>query len=121
MFQANTNTSLKNLESQVRQLALAMQNQPKDVFPCDTRKNPKDCMVVTLRSGRELEDRSIEKDIEEDKHANIGEEFKQHSSETAEEDKIVKIQQEQQVEKGNLEKMEEVKAYNPQVPFPQRL
>ena len=42
VFQANTNASLKNLESQVGQLALAMQNQPKDSFPSDTRKNPKD-------------------------------------------------------------------------------
>ena len=42
MFQANTNVSLKNLETQVRQLALAMQNQPKDAFPSDTRKKPKD-------------------------------------------------------------------------------
>ena len=32
-----------------------------------------------------------------------------------------KMQKEQQVEKGNLKKKEEVKAYNPQVPFPQRL
>ena len=31
------------------------------------------------------------------------------------------MQQEQQVEKGNLRKNEEVKAYNPQVPFPKRL
>ena len=42
LFQANTNASLKNLETQVGQLALAMQNQPKDTFPSDTRKNPKD-------------------------------------------------------------------------------
>ena len=42
MFQANTNASLKNLETQVRQLALAMQNQPKDAFPSDTRKKSKD-------------------------------------------------------------------------------
>ena len=53
--EANTNASLKNLETQVGQLALAMQNQSKDAFPSDTRKNPKDCMVVTLRSGREIE------------------------------------------------------------------
>ena len=57
MFQANTNTSLKNLETQVWQLALAMQNQSKDAFPIDTKKNLKDCMVVTLRSGREFENR----------------------------------------------------------------
>ena len=57
MFQANTNASLKNLETQVGQLALAIQNQSKDAFPSDTRKNPKDCMGVTLRSGREIESR----------------------------------------------------------------
>ena len=47
--------------------------------------------------------------------------MKQQSSEVAEEDRTIKMQQEQQVEKGNLMKKEEVKAYNPQVPFPQRL
>ena len=57
MFRANTNASLKNLETQVGQLALPMQNKSKDTFPSDTKKNPKDCMVVNLRSGRELENR----------------------------------------------------------------
>ena len=57
VFQANTNASIKNLETQVEQLALAMQNQSKDAFLSDTKKNPKDCMVVTMRSARELESR----------------------------------------------------------------
>ena len=61
MFQANTNTSLKNLETQVGQLALTMQNQSKDSFPRDTKKDPRDYMAVTLRSGRELEERRVEK------------------------------------------------------------
>ena len=61
VFQANTNASLKNLETQVGQLALAMQNQSKDAFPSDTRKNPKDCMVVTLRSGGEIEGKKKKK------------------------------------------------------------
>ena len=60
VFQANTNASLKNLETQVRQLALAMQNQSKDAFLSDARKNMKDCMVVTLRTGREIESRKEE-------------------------------------------------------------
>ena len=60
VFQANTNASLKNLETQVRQLALAMQNQSKDSFPRDTKKNPKDCMEVTLRSGKEFENRKVD-------------------------------------------------------------
>ena len=55
MFQANTKASLKNLETRVGQLALVMQNHSKDASPSDTKKNPKDCMVVILRSGRELE------------------------------------------------------------------
>ena len=37
-----------------------MQNQSKDAFPSDTKKNPKDCMVVTLRSGTEIESRKKE-------------------------------------------------------------
>ena len=79
-----------------------MQNQSKDAFPSDTRKNPKDCMAVTLRSGKELEERRNEKkETEEEKHAEIGEELKQHSSEVAEEDRTGKMQE---VEKGNLRK-----------------
>ena len=81
MFQANTNASLKNLETQVGQLALQMQNLSKDVFPSDTKKNPKDYMAVTLRSGRGLEERRNEKKkTEEEKNAEIGEEIKQFSS-----------------------------------------
>ena len=46
MFKSSTNASLKNLETQVRQLALALQNKNKNAFPSDTQKNPKDCMAV---------------------------------------------------------------------------
>ena len=70
MFQANTNASLKNLETQVGQLDLTMQNQSNDSFPSDTRKDPRDYMAVTLRSGRELEERRVErKDTEEENYA----------------------------------------------------
>ena len=54
IFQANINASLKNLETQVRQLASTLQNKTEDYFPSDTKKNPWDCMVVQLRSGKEL-------------------------------------------------------------------
>ena len=51
-----------------------MQNQPKDVFPSNTRKNPNDYMDVTLRSGREMKEMRVEnKDIEEEKYVQIGE------------------------------------------------
>ena len=54
MFQSNTNASLKNMETQVGQLDLTLQNQNKNAFLSDTQKNPKDDMVVQLRSGREM-------------------------------------------------------------------
>ena len=55
VFQNTTNATLKNPETQVGQLALTLQSQKKDAFPSDTKKNPKDCMAVQLRSGKELE------------------------------------------------------------------
>ena len=55
VFQNTTNAALKNLETQVGQLALTLQSQKKDAFPSDTKKNPKDCMAMQLRSGKELE------------------------------------------------------------------
>ena len=45
MFKKNVSASLKNLETQVGQLALNMPNQNKGTFPSDTQKNPKDCMA----------------------------------------------------------------------------
>ena len=54
MFQKNASASLKNLETQVGQLALNMPNQSKGTFPNDTQKNPKDCMAIQLRSGKDL-------------------------------------------------------------------
>ena len=50
--------------------------QSNDAFPSDTKKNPKDYMAVTLRSGREFE--SIKEDekrkTEKEKQAEIEEE-----------------------------------------------
>ena len=56
IFQVNTNASLKNLETQVGQLAISLQKQSNDTFPCDTQINPKDCLTVTRRSGKELQE-----------------------------------------------------------------
>ena len=70
VFQTNTNAYLKYLEIQIGQLAQAVQKEPKDSFPSDTRKNPKECMIVILRSGRELDERRVEKrDSKEEKQA----------------------------------------------------
>ena len=54
MFQKNTSASLKNLETQVGQLALNIPNQSKGTFPSDTQNNPKDCMAIQLRSGKDV-------------------------------------------------------------------
>ena len=51
-FQTTTNVSLKNMETQLGKLDLTLQNQIKDAFPSDTKKNPKDCMAVQLRRGK---------------------------------------------------------------------
>ena len=79
-------------------------------------------MVVNLRIGRELEERRNEKkDTEEEKYVDIREHFKQHSPKTTKEEEAAKMKLEQKVEKENPGKKEEVKAYEPPVPFPQRL
>ena len=69
VFQKNTSALLKNLETQVGQLTLSMPNQSKGAFPSDTQKNPKDCMAVQLRSGKEVgnnnqKERKEETDVE---------------------------------------------------------
>ena len=37
-----------------------MQNQSRDSFPSDTKKNTKECMAATLRSGKELKKKRLE-------------------------------------------------------------
>ena len=104
VFQVNTNASLKNMEIQIGQLAQVMQ------------KEPKDCMEVTLRSGREIDEKRVGRKItEEKKQVEIGEEHEQNSSEAIEKENSAELHPKQQGMK------EGVKAYNPLVPFPQRL
>ena len=79
-------------------------------------KEPKDCMAVNLRSGRELDERRVErKNTEEEKQAEIGEEHEHNGSEATEKEKSSELHPKQQ------RRTEGVKVYNPSVPFPQRL
>ena len=48
--------SLKNLETQVGQLAHSMKESSSRSFPSSMEKNPKDYMAITLRSGKEIGD-----------------------------------------------------------------
>ena len=72
-----------------------MKNQSRDSFPCDTKKNPKDCMAITLRSGRELQKRE-EYEInlnENEEQSETGKENKLNITELIEESKKSKVQQ----------------------------
>ena len=113
IFQTTTNASLKNLETQVGQLAPTLQNQNKNAFPSDIKKNPKDCMTVQLRSGRELEKEKLEKD-----EGNKGEGSLENTTVPEKERK-----EEQQQEEERYKKKIKKRAQNSMlvVPFPQRL
>ena len=54
VFQKNISASLKNLETQVGQMALNMRNNSKGTLPSDTQKNPKVCMTIQLITGKEV-------------------------------------------------------------------
>ena len=111
MFQKNASASLKNLETQVGQLALNMPNQSKGTFPSDTQKNPKDCMAIQLRSG---------KDLSSNKKTGRKEETEAEKEEP--EKKEEKNSQIEQLKRSNNQKKKEgVPAYTPAVPFPKRL
>ena len=81
-----------------------MPNQSKGTFLSDTQKNPKDCMEIQLRSGKDLSsnkktERKEETEKEEEKNSQI----------------------EQLKGSNDQKKKEGVPAYTPAVPFPQRL
>ena len=112
MFQKNASASLKNLETQVGQLALNMPNQSKGTFPSDTQKNPKDCMAIQLRSG---------KDLSTNKRTERKEETEAERKEETEKEREKNSQIEQPKGSNDQKKKERVPAYTPSVPFPQRL
>ena len=111
VFQKNTSASLKNLETQVGQLALNMPNQSKGTFPSDTQKNPKDCMAVRLRSGKEVSNNS-KKERKEETDA---------EQEETEKEGEKSIRTEQPEGSSEQKQKKRVPAYTPTVPFPQRL
>ena len=122
MFQSNTNASLNNLETRVGQLALTLQNQNKNAFPSYTQKNPNDDMVVQLRSGKEMSNNIVEDKENTDKKeekATREDNKRSRTKKTTEAEKQVHTKQ---LEKSNEQKQKEkVKAYTPEVPFPQRI
>ena len=57
--QASFNVIIKNLETQMGQMTQSLKQNSSKSFPSDTLTNPKYCIDVTLKSGREMDD-SIE-------------------------------------------------------------
>ena len=55
VFQENTNASLRNLETQLGQLALSLQNQSRNAFPNSIETNPKDFTPTLLRGDNEIQ------------------------------------------------------------------
>ena len=106
IFQTTTNASLKNLETQIGKLALTLQNQIKDSFPSDTKKNPKDCMAVQLRSGKELEKEKSENDEGNKGEGSLG------NAESLEKER--KKEQQQEEERSKKKSQNSM----PVVPFP---
>ena len=54
VFQTNTNATMRNLETQVGQLALSLQSKSRNAFPSSTKINPKDLTPTTFR-GNDLQ------------------------------------------------------------------
>ena len=55
VFQTNTKASLRNLETQIRQLAISLQNQSNNAFPSSTEISPKDFTSTSLSGNNELQ------------------------------------------------------------------
>ena len=122
VFQNNTSASLKNLETQVRQIAFSMPNQSKGTFPSDTQKNPKDYMAVQLRSGKEVGNNN-KKEMKEKTNAEQEETGKEEEKSMPEKttEAKKKIQTEQPEGSSEQKQKETVPAYTPTEPFSQRL
>ena len=101
IFQNTTNASLKNLETQVGQLALTLQGQKKNAFLSDTKKNPKDYMAMQLRSGKELEKMKEKNDSNKEEESPEKEEALEKKKEGVD--------------------RKDIQGSRPAVPFPQRL
>ena len=99
-----------------------MQNQNKGVFPSDTQKNPKDCMEIQLRSGKEVSSssRKEKKEKTDEEEKETGREAEKNMSEKTIDVEKKKLT-EQPKKSCELKQKEKVQAYTPAMPFPQRL
>ena len=84
--QTSLNATLKNLETRLGQLAQSFKQNSSKSFPIDTKKNPKECMAITPRSGREPDDsKEVRQQVEVEKK-NVENEKKKASAEINQEE-----------------------------------
>nr|KYP35571.1 hypothetical protein KK1_043394 [Cajanus cajan] len=123
--QKNTDTSIKNLEIQVGQIAKKLAEQQKCFFSANTEKNPKGHLnVVSTRSGREFvvkenekkNEREEKNDMSVEDDASVDEEIilegpgvwrRSEGSEMVEENKMKKEKDKKSEKKKEIEKEKE--------------
>ncbi|XP_062113030.1 uncharacterized protein LOC133824172 [Humulus lupulus] len=141
---AETRSSIRNLETQIGQLATLMANHAQGNFPSTTEVNPKEnCKAITLRSGKSYEGPSEKQPVEEvgqDQQAQTpAQEEKKHSEKKATEgiptkeasppisiEHHIKIPYPQRLRKNNMDKqftkfLEVFKKLHINIPFAEAL
>ncbi|XP_062112485.1 uncharacterized protein LOC133823645 [Humulus lupulus] len=143
-FMAETRSSIRNLETQMGQLATPMANRAQGNLPSTTEVNPKEnCKAITLRSGKNYEGPSEKQPVEEvgqDQQAQApAQEEKKHSEKKATEgiptketlpsisiEHHIKIPYPQRLRKNNMDKqftkfLEVFKKLHINIPFAEAL
>ena len=105
MNQVGLGSSLKNIETQMGQLAQSLRENPPKSCPRDTEKKPKQCLAVTLRSGKELDEPKLSGEAEENK---LGVELNNKGRE----------QKFDEVVPGRMAFFDNPPVYTPPLPFP---
>ena len=99
-----------------------MRENPLKSFPSDIEKNPKQCMVVTLRSGKELDEpKKVEKDEKQVEQKNMESEEKIEAKkykEGVELNNKGKKKKSYEVVPGRMTFSDNPPLYTPPLPFP---
>ena len=121
MNQVGLGASLKSQETHMGQLAQSLRENPPKSFPSDIEKNPKQCMAVTLRSGKELDgpkkDEKTKNQVEH-KNMEVEEKIGEENKVGVEPDNEGKEQKSDEVVPGRMTFPDNPPVYTPPLPFP---
>src|SRR5262249_23743115 len=102
----NQDASIKNLETQIGQLAKIMSEKAQSASPSNAEPKLKEHVkAITLRSGKELPDKQIEMESKELEK---------------QEEPVVKPEKTNEKNKGKLFADEVIREYKPRIPYPQK-